>query len=153
MIFYHPGGKIIIGDNVFLGENATVLRNVRIGNNCIIGAGAVVTKDIPDNSVAAGVPAKVIMGLEQYYDLKKKNILDEIERNINDIYMLKGRMPFEEEMANFRIFYMPRTKENYDKILKNHILGGTPERDIELYNQIHPMFGSYNEMIEYFSEK
>ncbi len=53
-------GPIEIGNNVFIGARSIILYNVKIGNNCIIGAGSIVTKDIPDNSVAVGVPAKVI---------------------------------------------------------------------------------------------
>ena len=49
--------ETIIGDNVRIGSNATILP-VKIGNNVIIGAGAVVTKDIPDNSIVKGNPAK-----------------------------------------------------------------------------------------------
>ncbi|OGC45116.1 hypothetical protein A2V49_02320 [candidate division WWE3 bacterium RBG_19FT_COMBO_34_6] len=51
---------IIIGNDVWLGANVVILPGVKIGNNCIVGAGSVVTKNIPDNSVAAGVPCKVI---------------------------------------------------------------------------------------------
>lgn len=53
-------GCIEVMDNVFIGANSTILYDVRIGSNVIIGAGSMVTKDIPSNSVAAGVPAKVI---------------------------------------------------------------------------------------------
>lgn len=49
-----------IGDNVSLGANVVIIGNVKIGNNVTIGAGSVVVKDIPDNSVAVGNPAKVI---------------------------------------------------------------------------------------------
>jgi acetyltransferase-like isoleucine patch superfamily enzyme len=57
----HTNGKpIIIGNNVWIGSNATVLPEVIIGNNVIIGANSVVTKDIPSNSVAVGNPCKVI---------------------------------------------------------------------------------------------
>lgn len=53
-------GCIKIGNNVFIGAHSSVLCNVKIGNNVIIGAHSLVNKDIPDNSVAAGVPAKII---------------------------------------------------------------------------------------------
>ena len=59
-------GCIEIGDNVFIGAGARILYDVRIGSNVIIGTGSIVTKDIPDNSVAAGVPAKVIGSLDDY---------------------------------------------------------------------------------------
>lgn len=56
-------GRPTIGDNVHLGANVTIIGPVHIGNNVIIGAGSVVVKDIPDNSVAVGNPAKVIKKL------------------------------------------------------------------------------------------
>jgi acetyltransferase-like isoleucine patch superfamily enzyme len=49
-----------IGDFTFVGANAVILMGVNIGSHCVIGAGAVVTTDIPDRSVAVGVPARVI---------------------------------------------------------------------------------------------
>lgn len=53
-------GKIIIQDDVWLGASSVVLDGVKIGKGCIIGAGSVVTKDLPDYAIAAGVPAKII---------------------------------------------------------------------------------------------
>lgn len=51
---------VTLGDNVWVGGNASILMGVTIGNNAIIGAGSVVTRDIPDNAVAVGNPARVI---------------------------------------------------------------------------------------------
>lgn len=51
---------IIIGDHVWIGMNVTILKGVRVGNGAIIAAGAVVTKDVPENALVGGVPAKVI---------------------------------------------------------------------------------------------
>ena len=59
-------GKIKIHDNVFIGHGTIILPNIEIGNNVIVGAGSVVTKDIPDNSVYAGVPARFICKTEEY---------------------------------------------------------------------------------------
>jgi len=56
----NSSGPVIIEDGVWLGDKVTILSNVRIGKNSIIGANAVVTKDIPANCVAGGIPAKVI---------------------------------------------------------------------------------------------
>lgn len=55
---------VIIEDNVFLGINSIVLKGVRIGKNSVIGAGSIVTSDIPRDSVAVGIPAKIIRTLE-----------------------------------------------------------------------------------------
>lgn len=51
---------VSIGNDVWIGGNVTILPGVRIGNNVVVAAGAVVTKDIPDNCVVGGVPAKLI---------------------------------------------------------------------------------------------
>ncbi len=63
---YTKIGKIVIEENCFIGDSVTILPNVKIGKNSIIGAGSVVTKTIPKNSVAAGNPATVISGTDQY---------------------------------------------------------------------------------------
>lgn len=68
-------GKIVIGNNVFIGNKATIMPGVTVGNNCIIGYGAIVTKRIPDNSIAVGVPARVIEDIESYYQKNKMRIL------------------------------------------------------------------------------
>jgi len=57
---YEYGIDVTIGDNVWLGGNVIVCPGVTIGSNCVIGAGSVVTKDIPDWSLAAGNPCRVI---------------------------------------------------------------------------------------------
>ena len=59
---------IIIGNNVYIGEETMILPGVHIGDNCVIGARSVVTRDIPSNSVAAGVPARVIKTTEEYFE-------------------------------------------------------------------------------------
>ncbi len=56
--------KVHIGDDVWIGGNATILPGVHIGNNVIVAAGAVVTKDIPDNTLVGGVPARKIKDLK-----------------------------------------------------------------------------------------
>ena len=57
--------ETIIGKNVFIGCNALILKGVRIGDNAVIGAGSVVTRDVPENCIAAGNPAVVIKEMKQ----------------------------------------------------------------------------------------
>jgi len=78
-------GKIVVGNNCFIGCRTTVLPGVKIGDNCIIGAGSVVNRDIPANSVAAGVPCKVICTLDEYKEKHKDDFL----------YMVK--LPYEQK--------------------------------------------------------
>jgi acetyltransferase-like isoleucine patch superfamily enzyme len=56
-------GPVIIGKNVWIGEGVSILSGVTIGDNCIIGANAVVTKSLPANSVAGGIPCKILKQL------------------------------------------------------------------------------------------
>jgi maltose O-acetyltransferase len=73
----HPLGyakiaKIKIEDNVFVGAGTIILPGVTIGKNSIVGAGSVVSKNIPENVVAAGNPAKVICSTEEYLSKQKE---------------------------------------------------------------------------------
>ncbi len=62
---YEYGISITIGDNVWIGGNACIMPGVTIGNNVVIGAGSVVTKDVPDNVIAAGNPCKIIRAITE----------------------------------------------------------------------------------------
>ncbi|MFC2064935.1 serine O-acetyltransferase [Chloroflexota bacterium] len=63
-------GYPVIGDNVYIGPGAKIIGKVHVGNNVAIGANCVVTKDVPDNAVVAGVPGRVISmkGSEGYVE-------------------------------------------------------------------------------------
>lgn len=65
-------GYVAIGNKSFIGAGAIILPSVRIGKNVIIGAGSVVTHDIPDNTVAAGNPARVIETLAAFLEKRKE---------------------------------------------------------------------------------
>lgn len=64
-------GCISIGNNVFIGSMVVIMKNVQIGDNVIIAPGSVVETDIPSNSVAGGVPAKVQCKLDVLYAIRK----------------------------------------------------------------------------------
>lgn len=67
--------KIKVGNNVYFGIRSIIMPGVTIGNNCVIGAGSIVTRDIPDNSVAVGVPARVIKSSDEYFEKLQKESL------------------------------------------------------------------------------
>jgi maltose O-acetyltransferase len=79
---YDKIGRVVIGNDVFIGQNSIILPNVTIGNRVVIGAGSIVTKDIPSNSVAAGNPARVKCTLDEYLErnrllMKQRPVYDE----------------------------------------------------------------------------
>lgn len=65
-------GSIQIFDNVFIGANSTIMCDVKIGPNAIVGAGSVVTKDVPEGTIVGGNPARII---GSYDELKKKRLM------------------------------------------------------------------------------
>lgn len=66
---------ITVGDNVYIGNNVLIMPGVTIGSNVVIGAGAIVSRDIPDNSVAVGVPARVIKTADEYFEKLQRESL------------------------------------------------------------------------------
>lgn len=92
---YTKIGRVVIGDNVFIGAESVVLPNVKIGSNVIIGANSTVTKDIPDGVVVAGNPARVICSLEEYLEKHKEAMTN---AHIYDVdYTLRGNLTEEKK--------------------------------------------------------
>ena len=78
---YEYGIDVTIGDNVWIGGNVCIMPGVTIGNNVVIGAGSVVTKDLPDNVIAAGNPCRIIREITEadrdfYYKDRKFDVTD-----------------------------------------------------------------------------
>lgn len=130
-------GKITIGNNVWFGENCTVLKGVTIGDNCIIGYGSIVTRDIPSNSVAVGIPAKVISSLEEYIEKRKSAYVIESQKLACSIRKRFNREPTINDFKGedcfvfvdstnmhkypmFNVRNMFSTQEDYDRWTKNH---------------------------------
>lgn len=67
-------GECIIGNDVWIGANAVILRNVKIGDGAVVGAGAVVTKDVGNFEIVVGIPAKKLK--ERFTKEKQKRIID-----------------------------------------------------------------------------
>lgn len=75
-IGYSKTGKVHIGNDVFIGWGSIILPNTTIGNRVVIGAGSVVAKDIPDNSVVAGNPCRIICTYDEYVQ-KNRRLMEE----------------------------------------------------------------------------
>lgn len=65
-------GRVTIGNNVFIGAESVILPGVIIGNNVVIGANSTVTHNIPDNSVVAGSPTKILCSTDEYLAKEKQ---------------------------------------------------------------------------------
>ena len=78
-------GCIELMDNVFIGTNSTILGGVRIGPNAIVAAGSVVTKDVPENSVVGGVPARLICSFDEWLERRKVQYPSELKPTHQDV--------------------------------------------------------------------
>lgn len=74
-------GIITVVNNVHIGTNATIMPGVNIGDNCIIGCDAVVTHDVPENSIVVGVPARVIETIDEYAEKHKYDFDYNVRQN------------------------------------------------------------------------
>lgn len=88
-------GRIKVGNDVFIGYRAIIMYGVTIGDNVVIGAGSIVTRDIPSNSIAVGVPARVIKSLDIYKEESLRKALyihakNELERKKEILNKLKS---------------------------------------------------------------
>lgn len=104
--FLNSSGRVTIGNNVGFGQNVMVLKGVTIGDNVFVGAGSIVTKDIPSNSVAVGSPCRVIMTIEEYYQKRLQRSEEEALDYARSIYARFNRRPRIEEMTEEFIWFI-----------------------------------------------
>ena len=91
--FINSSGHVKIGNNVSFGQNVMILKGVTIGDNVFIGAGSIVTKDIPSNCVAVGIPCKKVYSLDDYYEKRKAASFGEAVEYARSIKECLGREP------------------------------------------------------------
>lgn len=144
--FINSSGRVTIGNNVSFGQNVMVLKGVSIGDNCFIGAGSIVTKDIPANSIAVGVPCNVVMTLEEYYNKRLKcceaEALD-YARSINERY---HRKPKVEEMKEEFIWFVSGDEvSNYPMLPIKSQLGPMYNTYIKTHKAKYKNFNSFLE--------
>lgn len=97
-------GKVEIGDNVFCGQDVTILRNVKIGSNCIIGSKSLVCKNIPDGEVWGGNPACFICKTEDFINKRREKQLEEAVILFKSYYEKYNEIPPSELF--FEFFYL-----------------------------------------------
>ena len=106
-------GKVTIGNNVFIGMHATILRGVTIGDNVVIGSGAVVTKDCPANGIYAGNPAKRIAELDTFTEKRKQAQVAEAKELATAYFDRYKKYPSEEVFHEY--FYLFLSQEEAGK--------------------------------------
>lgn len=147
---YLPGrSKVVIGNNVYIGQKAMILRGVTIGDNVIIGAGAIVTKDVPSDSVVAGIPARVVCTLDEYYQKRKANAAVEAKQYARDLYHYRGSRPTVEDFwEEFALFY--HEGEHYPEAFVQRIKNVQMPGDLydEFIKNNQPIYASFEDFLD-----
>ncbi len=142
------GGGVKVGNNVFIGMKTTILKGVNIGNNVIIGANSLVNKDIPDNCVAAGNPAKVLMTLDEYY-IKRKKAQDQEAAELVRLYRERyGKEADERALHEFFWLFTTGDSDLPDCWKKMMSLVGNAEYSYKKLNENHPRYKNMDEFLK-----
>lgn len=145
-------GKVIIGNNVFIGVKSTILKDVHIGDNVIIGANSLVNKDCLEEGVYAGNPVKFIMSLEEYKNKREKEQLKEATDLIIEYKKYYGRYPKKEILREFFWLFEPRNEELCDTFKKVNELSENYEISTKIFKSTKPIFNGYEEFIKYIND-
>lgn len=146
-------GPVEIGNNVFIGMNAIITRNVKIGNNVVIGAGSIVTHDCESDSVYAGNPAKRIMGINEFYLKRKKAQVDEAKKIAVHYYERFQKKPPRYVFAEYCMLFS--TWEEIEKEPSFRIkanLCDNIEMTKEFAKNHKPEFSNYEDFLKYCYE-
>ena len=152
--FVPSSGRVTIGNNVSFGQHVMVLKGVSIGDNCFIGAGSVVTRSIPANSVAAGVPCKVILSLEDFYQKRLQQCEAEALDYANSIRERFGREPVPSDFwEEFPLFGSGDEIDRYPEIPIRRQLGKSRERYLREHKAKYASFEDFLKAADQIKEK
>ena len=139
-------GKVKINDNVFIGVDTIILKGVEIGKNTIIGAGSVVTNNIPKNVVAAGNPCRCICSIEDYFRKRLYYQYDEAKEIAIEFKKIYGKWPSENYFLEFYNLFMTSKQAIENENFKSKVLYGGCCLAQDTDNV--PMFKNYSEFIQ-----
>ena len=147
---FGASGHINIGDNVFIGMNAMIMRNVNIGNNVIIGSGSVVTKDCLDNGVYAGNPARRIMEVKDFYQKRKEAQLQEAKALAVGYYERFNKKPEKEIFHEYFMLFADEAQVTKSSTFSNKMgKCGNKEDSYRYLIDNKPLFKDYDEFLSY----
>lgn len=141
-------GGVKIGNNVFIGMNATILMNTEIGDNVIIGANSLVSGKVESNSVYAGNPAKRIMSVEEYMAKRKNRQLNDAKKIVQQYYLRFGKKPTENNLpAYFWLWKNDKNKLTPQQINRMNLCGNY-EQSIETFANHKPEYNNFDEFVD-----
>ena len=139
-------GIIEIGNNVFIGMNTIIERNVKIGDNVVVGAGSVVTKDCESDSVYAGVPARKLMSIKEFFDKRYAKQKVEAKELAQRYYERFKRRPNPEVFHEYFMLFETEKSVLINNVFSNKLkLSNT----IEYMEEHAPEFSNYEEFMRY----
>lgn len=144
-----------IGNNVFIGINTTITGGVTVGNNVIIGANSLISKNVPDNVVVAGNPARVICTIEEYRAKRISKQLDEAVAMTISYYKKYEKWPDKEVLREFVWLFESRSDDIDGDAVFAEIakLGGNYETTKKAFYKTRGKFENYESFIDYCKEK
>lgn len=142
--FIPSSGAVTIGNNVRFGHNVTILKGVTIGDNCFIGAGSLVSSDIPANSIASGNPCRVVSQLEQFYKYRQEACKPEAYLYAQSIVERYGRKPHPSDFwEEFPLFVDGSNMTDYPEIPFRKQLGNAYEHWKNTHKANFPSFEEF----------
>lgn len=140
-------GTVKIGNNVFIGMDTIITRDIEIGDNVIIGAGSVVTSNCKSDSVYAGVPARRIMDITEFVKKRKMKQEEEAKKLALHYYMRYGKKP---EARVFHEYFMlfeneMSAKEKFQSELQ---LGGNEAASLEYMRNNKSIYENFEDFLK-----
>lgn len=142
-------GKVKIGNNVFIGINTIIMKNVTIGNNVVIGANSVVTKDIPDNTVVCGNPAKIIKKYDEFYEKRKQSYKNEAVDMFIEYYKKYNNVPPKTIFDEFFFLFERRQCLEEKEFIEKMKLTGNYSKTRYEFDKSEPEFDGYENFCNY----
>ena len=148
-------GHVFIGDNVFIGVKATILKGVTIGSNVVIGAGTLVNKDVPDNSVVVGNPQRIVCDIDTYLEKRQAAQISEAA-DLYDCWRRnspegqKGEVPPKELFREFFWLFEERGSNGFEVLEFENVMAlcGTYDKSVDRYERTSRAFDGYDNFLK-----